>query len=421
MAVAPDAGDDQGQFKPVELTAKISGNIFHRRQKVTIELPVAGNNSANLSISVHRKNPFGPSNTNIFEKRTDRGQSLPLVAQRAENLPDLRGELISGTVKDQTSGKALAWTRVFLSSPSKDYVFLVSETDSTGHFFFNTRSIRSSGDLVLQLSPDAPYGYEIRLEDDFLTDHSAIDVPSLELDTAWLSTIRERSVFDQIENAYFAVKKDTTVKGPSARFFGKPSVIYKLDDYTRFPTLEDIFREYVPEVVVKKRNDKFELRVINAHTGFQFVEEPLVLIDGVPVFDTEVAMKYDPLKIQTMEILRRKYFYSTGQWGGIISFSTYRGDAPDLQAPGWVKARFSGITPRKRYYAPKYDSVSAMRRIPDYRVQLCWMPEVKLAAGEQSVVTFYTGDATGEFDVEIEGWSNGRPVHFRKSIEVIAD
>ena len=89
-------------------------------------------------------------------------------------------------------------------------------------------------------------------------------------------------------------------------FYGKPDVSYLLDDYTRFTTMEEVLREYVAPVTLPIRNGKYELRVLNTNKEHVFFESPpLVLLNGVPVFDFNRVINYDPLNVKKLEIVTR--------------------------------------------------------------------------------------------------------------------
>ena len=62
----------------------------------------------------------------------------------------------------------------------------------------------------------------------------------------------------QVQDVYHA---DTSLKFnavdiDSTAFYGKASETYLLDDFTRFPVMEEVMREYVPGVMVRKRKSK---------------------------------------------------------------------------------------------------------------------------------------------------------------------
>ena len=53
--------------------------------------------------------------------------------------------------------------------------------------------------------------------------------------------------------------------------------------------MEEVFREFVIDVRVRKEADKFNLRVKNSHTDLYYDGNPLMLIDGIPVEATTIV------------------------------------------------------------------------------------------------------------------------------------
>jgi len=94
----------------------------------------------------------------------------------------------------------------------------------------------------------------------------------------------------------------------SVPFYGKPDEKYLLDDFTRFPTMEEVMREYVPGVMVRKRKDQFHFLTLDHDDNVLFRDNPLVLLDGVPVFSINKIMNYDPRKVRKLEVMTHKYF-----------------------------------------------------------------------------------------------------------------
>ncbi|KKL72444.1 hypothetical protein LCGC14_2084870 [marine sediment metagenome] len=74
---------------------------------------------------------------------------------------------------------------------------------------------------------------------------------------------------------------------------------------------------------------------------------------------------------------------------------------------------------KKKYFSPTYgDSISTKDRIPDYRHQLLWKPEVKITDKDTSFV-FYTSDVEGTFEIRLEGFSaSGEPISLHKNFRV---
>ena len=74
--------------------------------------------------------------------------------------------------------------------------------------------------------------------------------------------------------------------------------------------------------------------------------------------------------------------------------------------------------PAKIYYNPDYSAGNNLKRIPDYRYQLLWEPNLSLDQKEENL-SFYTSDLKGDFEVVLEGFTDeGKPVYITKNITV---
>ena len=164
-------------------------------------------------------------------------------------------------------------------------------------------------------------------------------------------------------------------------------------------------REYVKGVLVRKRKDKFHFMVLdNVRLGL-FNDNPLVMLDGVPIFDVDKIIAYDPLKVTRLEILTKKYFLGPVTFNGILSYRTYAGDMPDFKLdPRNVVINYEGLQQQREFYAPSYEK-STSSRVPDQRSQLLWIPTVWCKPGEKKRIEFYTSDLPGKFNIVAEGIS----------------
>jgi len=74
--------------------------------------------------------------------------------------------------------------------------------------------------------------------------------------------------------------------------------------------------------------------------------------------------------------------------------------------------------PKKAYYTIDYSNLSQNERIPDYRYQLLWLPQLTLA-GNENLISFYTSDVSGTFEISLEGFTDqGIPVSLKDTFEV---
>ena len=169
-------------------------------------------------------------------------------------------------------------------------------------------------------------------------------------------------------------------------------------------------REYVPGVFVRKRQKKFHFYVLdNVTPQGVFKDEPLILLDGIPVFDTDKIMAFDPLKIKKLEVIDALYYLGPRSFPGIVSYTTYKGDLAGLELdPRALVVSYDFAQSRREFYAPRYDAAdSRASRLPDFRNLLHWSPALTTNAQGKQSLDFYTSDQTGRYRVVVQGLTPG--------------
>lgn len=145
---------------------------------------------------------------------------------------------------------------------------------------------------------------------------------------------------------------------------------------------------------------------------------PLVLVDGLLLQDTNELYDYNPENIYAIDVINNPYIYGPKTFSGIASIETKNTDY-ETRASGdyFKKVDLKRPLPKKINFSPDY-STDRYNRIPDYRYQLLWTPNVILDANDKQF-EFYTSDVAGRFEIAIEGFTdNGQPVSVRDFIEV---
>nr|GEZ65831.1 hypothetical protein [Tanacetum cinerariifolium] len=84
-------------------------------------------------------------------------------------------------------------------------------------------------------------------------------------------------------------------------------------------------REYVPGVLVRQRKDGFHFMVVDRPRHINLKENPLTLLDGLPIFNLNQLMAFDPLKIKKLDVIANRYFIGQQVYDGLVSYSTYKG------------------------------------------------------------------------------------------------
>jgi hypothetical protein len=326
-----------------------------------------------------------------------------------QNLPEVRGHLIQGKIVDDT-GKPMADKIGYLASPGKKIRLYVSKSDAQGRVRFQMKDFQEDGKLVAQTNYELDSLCHIEIENPFSSEHSPWKPSDVSLNTSMEDELVNRSIGMQVQDAYFEDETYfhfTKINSDSVPFYGSADEVYNLDDYTRFPVMEEVMREYVKGVWVRKKRDKFRFMVIDKPKNSVFEENPLTLLDGVPVFNINQVLDMDPLKIKKIEVLTRRYFLGPLDMNGLVSLSTYNGDLGGLELdPRSIKLNYEGLQKQREFYSPRYpDAATRNSRLPDQRFLLHWKPSFKIKS--EAKFDFYTSDVEGQFIVVVEGLSKG--------------
>jgi hypothetical protein len=210
----------------------------------------------------------------------------------------------------------------------------------------------------------------------------------------------------QVLNIYSGndIKRYYDAHVDSSAFFGKPYKSYKLDDYTRFTTMEEVLREYISELWVTRTDKRYHIKMISEQLGF-LDGDPLVILDGIPVFNIDKVIALDPLKVRRLDVVRERYFWGPAEAEGILSYSTYKGDLGGLEMdPHAVVLDYEGLQLQRVFYSPAYETdAQVASRLPDFRNVLYWSPSLSGSAQDKKQVSFYTGDQVGKYIGVIQG------------------
>lgn len=341
-------------------------------------------------------------------------------------VPEYRGQLITGRLLDE-EGNPARGIPVYLSVPGKHFHFTGTKSKADGELIFELPEFYGPGNLIVQTNWTQDSTYKIMLDKSFSEKFSDRYTPApLMVDRSIQSTLLSRSVNMQLDNAYLDDQKNRRLPPDvdTLMFYRIPDQTYYLDDYTRFGVMEEVMREYVSTIMVRKRRDQFFFRTLNKEAKELFNENPLVLLDGVPVFNINSIMAYDPLKVWRLQVVASRYYYGKLSFMGIVSYSTYTGDLPDFPLDRRALVReYDGLNWQREFYSPVYEVPQQIEsRIPDFRTLLYWEPDVSTGEGGHSVLTFYSGDLPGTYLISVQGLTdNGLPGVSRGVVEVRSD
>ncbi|WP_155810466.1 hypothetical protein [Polaribacter sp. Hel_I_88] len=396
--------------------------VFSKREKVSLTINASNgiDFSGKYSISVRKKEaykiPTQYSSGNyktIFKEEKKFTNSANL-----KQVPEFRGELISGKIVDKTTKKPIADVYISITITGKEYVFKVSETDKNGMFYFNIDEMYNSTNAIFEIDDPNRENLEIILNKDVSIDYNAITFSDFQLTKEDKNRLMQRSIYSQIENAYNQKKQDSVKNyAKTASFFGTNVYTYMLDDYKRFPTLKETLVEITEHIYYTRSRDNFAIKIL----GFDFIYDdlkPLLLIDGLQILDANEIANLKTKNIKKIQVLKENYVYGTKRYNGVVVLETFNGDY-NVEANKSYKKKINLFKPlvSKIYFEQKYD-LDTNDRIPDFRYQLFWDANFKFFS-KQNEFTFYTSDNLGTFEVHIEGFTEkGNPISVKTYFEV---
>ncbi|GLB52164.1 hypothetical protein NBRC110019_12030 [Neptunitalea chrysea] len=372
------------------------------------------------SISVRKMEELPTPETPAFRTQLEHARSIDsqLNLSQATYLPELRGELLSGKLTNDTDPNSVAGFLVGVSLPGEKFFSGITKTNETGKFYVTLDANTPSTEVVIQpLNTTSEVTFTL---DPIYQYNSPVTISSkLPLLMKYEDAIVNRSLSNQIENAYYSVKKDTILDlTKEQNFFGEGKE-YLLSDYTKLKNLEEVILELIPEMYTTKRKDiyKIHLRDYNNVKNRSYYGETLVLVDGIQVKDLNPLFEIPVGDIKKITILNRGYIIGKDIYNGIASIETFSGNYIQEHSDIFNVSTFTyeRTADSKKYYLNKY-SLTSNSRIPDYRYQLLWNSISDIAKED---LTFTTSDISGEFMIELKGFTKeGKYVTYMKPIKV---
>jgi len=433
------------QLQPV---IKLERNLFAGREKVTMSVSakIATNAAvtASLSVSVYKLDSTQFSSTMNIQHYLMLSSDLKgdvesseyyfnandsIVSEATDNLmlthgwrrftwsdilerkpvslpfsPEYEGMIISGTLFRPDSSRVAVAEKAYLSFPGTHPQFFTAQTDASGHFEFLVKNPVGRREALIQPVRNQEL-YTVSLHAPFSTEYSNRKTHTFLLSDHVKDAVLLNAIHSQARNYFFKEPNPrATPSSDSVLFFGTPDKSYTLNDYQRFPTMEDVVREYVPEVTVLVREKRRSLHVLNRKKEEFFEEDPLVLVDGIPILSTHRVTVMPATDVKTLDIIAQRYRLGPATFGGIVSLKTSNGRLGGLEPePGAYAFDFEGLQAAREFYSPVNSTSTQSNRIPDFRNVLYWQPILTTTTKRGEEVSFFTSDETGQFIVVVQG------------------
>lgn len=385
---------------------------YGERSKVNAEILLTDHSGkpldADLSISII-KSPLENSNTGLFSESQEVNGAGFFKDSLPDYLPEIEEQLLSGYIKMKITDEPLANTDLSLSFVGKTARCRFTRTDESGRFDFPVPEPGIKEIVIQPLSPDIS-GYYIDLIQPFSSVFSGKKASPLSIGRDKIGDINDAVVSMQINNIYEPYRQKNSEPNETIvpDFYGKPDNTVKMSDYIELTSLREVVKEIIPGVYVMKQDGKYDFKLINRLKGQNFQNKPLVLLDGVPVYDIEKVLNINSKEIERADIISTRYFFAEYIFDGIVSFVSRKGNLSVLDADNSIfRQVYESYPETEKFYSPDYSSgVLKENRIPDFRNTLYWNPDLNTEKNGKAGISFYTSDEKGRYTILVNGISS---------------
>ena len=410
-------------FSASSSIASVDKQVYTTREQGYVRIPDLGKEAYSLSLSISRKEELpglSPVTINTWK------QSIPKEQQTKIDslIPEYEGHIVLGTIvmDDQSDNNLLGnyFITPLIAFPGKGISLFTGRVNKNGQVNFFTKRIDGTQDIVTSVLSVSEKNFRIDIQSPFSSHSSDHQLPAPSLSETLKEALLERSIGIQAMQSFYGDTIWNTTYLP-AHVLGVPDWTYKLDEYTRFTTMQEVVTEFVLGLRFRKINgQRFLSALTEERSGFTSANT-LVLLDGVPLLDHESIYTYDPLLVEQIQIYQGKFAFGGQMFDGIAYFQTYDRNYKGAKLHSSSQLfTYKGTEPKSHFYVPDYSNqVKRTSRLPDMRHTLLWEPNIKTEGENKIDIPFITSDLKGEFIVTIEGLSHsGQTIYSSTSFRV---
>ncbi len=408
-----------GDYKALSVTPEASGSYL---PDTTLHVEASGDADGNACITLANigKSPISfdlsvyhddgintPSSLHIgdFISCLDKLPKHPSFS--LNRIPDYEGEIIRAKVVgiDKAGLGAVSGKFAFFSVPDVRPGVYSAEIDGDGGAVIFTSNIYGNKDLFLEI-PGLEEGVVCHLEAESpFVNVNPGEICPLRLCPSLAGSLEARSVSMQIGRAFDSDTLYDFLPVNDSELFSSEVERYNLDDYTRFPLMEETIVEFITELRVRSFEGRRDIQVLmkdSFNNAYFSSASTLAMIDGVPVFDHGKVLDCDPSLIHYVDIYPYTYVIGKRSFSGVVNFITYKGNLPGIKFDDNVRiVSFQGTA-----YPQAFTCEGVDEAYPDYRQTIFWHPILSLEPGQSYTVKCKTPAYGGRFNIVAEGVSD---------------
>ena len=260
--------------------------------------------------------------------------------EEARAIPEAEGHIIKARIKNVYEGNTFSASQILpsLSIVGKQIHYFEGKMLNDSIAVFYTFGIHGKQPLVLSAMSSTGVSLPIEMMSPFaalipkqlphLVFHykrSEVEARSLDMQRHQIAIAPAKRELQLGNYADDTAEEGVPLDYDETVYGTKPDLTYNLDEYRQFLTIREVLLEYVLCVSKTNQNGTPRLIVRREQDFYNSSLPTLVLIDGMPVIDTERLLSYDARRIHYINIYGGQYTFGNGVYNGILSFITRSG------------------------------------------------------------------------------------------------
>lgn len=406
---------------PSSFSIQTDRKVYQNREPVKVKLENLPATIIDMTVSVYRNDILTSLSLDRSYNRIN--NLFPDPDKSMEKLnwtPEYEGHIITAQITPKQATHSFIRGAISFVG-DKIFFFNGQSASERGDYAFYTAGIYNEQELVTSVFTKDKMDFTGKLDiNNPFFNHLQEDYPNL---TVYLtdSILSERYVGAQLLDIKIG-ENNISLNEPKNYSNLQTPRVYNLDEYTRFSTLQETIIEFVLGVRVRREQGKPVIQIFQESEKIYSIGNSLILLDGVPIFNHEEILAYNPQHIQYIKIYNGRYVFGQEVFNGMISFVTHEKNLPFFQLNENSQLfRYECPTLPLTYTFPDYsDTEKRKSRIPDFRHTLYWNPNMEIPKDKDFIeFSFYTSDLCGDFEIVVEGFtSDGDPIYQKANFKV---
>ncbi len=315
-----------------------------------------------------------------------------IVRVEFEHIPEIHDLSISGVLEQKSEKKPVSNHIVFLSLFGIENQLHTYKTKENGSFIFNIENSTGIKDAYITADRGVAGEVNILVKNSFSNLFYNEKIPMI-IDTSYRDLIAQMYLYQQLEKQFNISDSIRISHFDPLPAIERNTVPVYLKDYIALPTMEEVFREIIPNASIKKRNGKPQFYVSD-NKRLSSYAKPLLLVDNIPIFDYKAILGLTPSKVEKIYVIDEPYYIGNQRINGIISIHTLTNDFGGIKFNGnAIFLKYMTYTPVAKFI----QHITNNPHQPNFSTTLFWKADLWKNAERK----FKTDDGTGAYDLYI--------------------